>query len=123
MSELSIVRSDVAAELAAQGLNAVYTVPDRVVPPVAVVQPGEPYLTAANHANSIWEVTLRVTVLTGAGSNETQMNDLDDAIEKVILGLRQTQWNITVGEPYALVNGATEYPAVDITITNYLEIN
>lgn len=121
---LQSVRQGVADALNGAGLNASYTVPDRPAPPLVVVQPGEPYVDeTAVAGQTIYEMTLRVTVIVATGTNEKTMNDLDDGISKVIVGLKEQQWSVRVGEPYALVIGATEYPAVDITITNYVEIN
>lgn len=124
-NDLAQVRQDVAAAInALPGITADYTVPDRVTPPLVAVQPGAPYLApGVNLPANIWQMTLTLTLLVNNGTNETAMNNIDDGITQVIQALNATQWTITVGEPFAMQVGAAVYPAVDITITNYLEIN
>lgn len=120
MSALSETRQDVAGVLTDAGLNAVYTTPDRVTPPVAVVRPGSPYVEEGDTFKD-WLVRLTITVITASATNETAMNSLDDSICEAIEAVRADQWSCTVGEPYALLIGTAEYPACDITITNWIE--
>jgi hypothetical protein len=118
---LTQTRQDVADTLQAAGLATVHTMPDRLTPPVAIVKADDPYVqdgtTFTNTA-----LGLVVQVVAQNGANEVMAEALDDAICKVIAALKSDQWTISVGEPYALTNGTAEYPAVDISISNWIEI-
>lgn len=121
MNALSTTRADVATVLTAAGLNAVYSIPDRITPPVAVIMPGSPYVEdGTTYTNNL--IRLVVRVITNAASNEVMADDLDAAISSALIALSPDQWNVSVSEPFALVVGTAEFPAADITITNWITL-
>lgn len=121
MNALTQTRMDVADTLTAAGLNAVDTIPERITPPVAVIMPGSPYVEdGTTFTNTL--IRLVVRVITANATNETMANQLDDAIADTLIALKADQWNVSVDEPFVLAVQNAEFPAADITITNWIEI-
>lgn len=121
MNPLTQTRQDVADALAVAGMNAFAFVPDRVSPPLAAVMTGNPYVEdGTSITNNLVRLVVRV-ILTPA-ADEVATAALEDSITKVITALRNDQWSISVGEFGEMTIGNANYPAVDVTITNYITI-
>ena len=83
MSWLKDERTDVAQMLAAAGLTAYAAVPDRVVPPLAMVVPGSPYLEDGQTIGAK-RLHLDIWLIPGNGENEAITDALDEQIMQAV---------------------------------------
>lgn len=123
MSVLADTRREVADALAAVGFHADTVMPERPVPPLAVVLPGDEYVTQAEPRTFCVDfvVTLDVVLIMAAGANAAEVDALDAAIERVIVTLGT--WNVTQVTPYRLnLNAGQPHLAANCTISNTVTI-
>lgn len=121
MNALSQTRQDVSDTLVEAGIVATDSIPDRITPPIAVIMPGNPYVEDGNTTTNV-AIQLVVRVITNVATNEVMADALDDVISAVVIALKADQWTVSVSEPFALAANNTEYPAVDITISNWITL-
>jgi hypothetical protein len=91
--------------------------PDRIVPPAAVVLPGSPYLTASGTFGT-FTAQLSVVLITDAKVNSTATTALDDLIENAVVALVNAGVSVSeVSEPWQLSSANASYLAVTLTTT------
>lgn len=121
MNALTQTRVDVADTLKDEGLNAFAFAPDRVSPPLVAVMTGNPYVEdGKTFTNNLIRLVVRVIEMPAA--DEVATEALEETIATIVTALNPDQWSISVGEFGELNIGTGTYPAVDITITNYITI-
>lgn len=118
---LTQARNDVTDLLNAAGLNAYAYMPDRVSPPLVAVQGGTPYVETGNTFTSNL-VRFTVRVVLAPGDAGLRAEELDDMVFAVSDALVDTGWTVTVNEPGSITVGTAEYPAVDISVEQYLDL-
>lgn len=122
MSELMTVSNDIAQALKDAGLTAFPNLPDRITPPVAVVQAGSPFMESGDSFGEFktrWEITLIVP----SGANAVATEKLYDLLEDSIVALVNTKHSIAeVSKPYALEANNAVYVAVDLKVYNQVRI-
>lgn len=118
MSDLSGLRDAITAGLAAAGIRAYANLPDRLQPPLALVQPGDPYLTpsdTAGYAKGGWTIRHEVVVIVPPGDNRIQTTALDALIEDALAAV--IDWGVVqVNQPYTLQVGDAQYLACRIQL-------
>lgn len=105
---LSEIRAAHKAALdAIDGIQAYDHVPEQLVAPCAVLEPGEPYLTDNEQPHGRMLAALTVTLVVDVGTNAKAIDDLDGLIEKVLPQLPIA----SVGKPQQFMYGGTTYLA------------
>lgn len=118
VSTLTDLRLDVVDALASAGVRAYEYLPEVISPPVALVEPDNPYFTLQTGEGVPFgyvRVTLTVFLITGAGSNKTSVHALDDLIEQAFVALHvEGDWDVTeVSRPGQVsLNGGSYLGAV-----------
>lgn len=121
MSALEQARKDVAAALESEGIKAHAHLPERLVPPAAVVQGGDPYLEADTYGSLL--ARHEVIVSTARASNEVGSDSLDALLEDALVGLLNHGYSVErVTAPYALEIGTATFPAVTLTATKPINL-
>jgi len=111
MVTLTESRTEVVEALAAAGLKAAEYVAETVSPPLAVVVPGEPYVSTP--AGSVpfghYQINLSVLLIAGKGTNKATAEWIDTAVLTVIDALDDTDFDLTeVSQPGQVqLNGST----------------
>jgi len=122
MSELMTVSTDLADTLKDAGIPAFPTLPNRITPPVAVVQAGSPFLSQGGsfgEFKSRWDITL----VTPTGANDVSTEKLYVLLEDSIVALVNSKYSIEeVSKPYALEANNATYVAIDLKIYNNVRI-
>ncbi len=93
-------------------------VPETIVAPAIIIQPGDPYLDDAGQPIDAYKVNRIVTLIARVGTNERQTDDLDDLIEAVVLILDVSK----VSAPYEFTYNNAHYLAVNTTVSDTLKI-
>ena len=122
MSELMTVATELATVLKDAGLPAFPTLPNRITPPVAVVQAGSPFMESGGSFGEFktrWEITL----LTPTGDNSVATEKLYATLEDAIVSLVNSKYSVEqVSKPYAQDANNAVYVAIDLKIYNYVRI-
>lgn len=126
MSVLSEDRAAIAeaVDLASRGVSATprvvhQFVPDRLIPPAAIITPSDPYLERRTTdpfgtLTASWEIWL----VQGAGANETVTTELDDAIEAHAEALTGAGFALErVSEPFMYAVGNSNFLASVLYVT------
>lgn len=120
-SDLTKLRDEITAAITAAGITAVAYLPDRLNPPLALVQPGSPYIEPSKTSRPgavRWAIHHEVILLVAPGDKRHQTVSLDALIEDslgalVPFGIDQ------VAQPYSLQIGQNgpSYFAARIQLT------
>ena len=71
MDEITVTRAELKLDLTAAGLNVTETIPDRVTPPVVIINSGSPYLTVAS-VGSEYLLNLELVLVAATATNATK---------------------------------------------------
>lgn len=122
MSALSDVRAAMRDVLKDAGMFAFSTVPDKALPPMVFVAPGDPYVSTegANFGGEI--VRCEVVVVASAGVNEAQADELDELALQAKDVLEAADYNVVdIGRPGQITLGGQAYLAAPLGVLT--EIN
>lgn len=123
MTTLAELRDDVVQVLHDGGLDHVYGhLPERVTPPVVLLEPSDPYVTDEPEQvpAGCFQVAYDLLVTGPTARAEKQTRDLDELIQQVLAALDApgSQWGVsTVAQPFVLTVGSASYLATRITVT------
>lgn len=122
MATLIELREDLADVIAtATGLPAVANLPERPVPPIALISGASPYVTYDNAAT--WGelvVQLRVDLVMSVGTNKVEADTLDTIIQDALTGAIEAGWLVNeVSAPYQLVANNAPYLAVTLNCAKF----
>ncbi len=119
-STLTRNRRLIADALTGAGLAAHPYTPDRIVPPVALVTPADPYLTTdregvpfGQHAASWW-----VLLIGDKGTNTASAEAMDDQIAAAVAALETATYDVDTAAGVTTLNIAgAEYLGCLLTVT------
>jgi len=105
-------REELRLLLGAAGVTVYDHIPERVVPPVALLEPGSPYMQQGDTFCD-FTVNMNVVLLVGQGRNEVGTVDLDELICEVLDAV--DTWDlVSVEQPAAFDMNNTTYLGVRI---------
>jgi hypothetical protein len=118
---LSAARSELRLLLGATGVTTVHGhVPERVVPPVALIEPGTPYMEPGE---TFCEFTVRFNVvLLVRGDNEKATDELDQLICEVLDAVDTFDVD-TVEQPAAFDINNTQYLGTRVAFSAHRDLN
>lgn len=120
MSEITIAKGQFKSALVAAGLKVSSFVPERVVPPLVIIDNGSPYLQPASVGNE-YIMNLELKLVASTATNIKRQEQLDQLIEDVANAIPQYAVLKSVSTPYNLLTNNAEYFAtsveVDVRIT------
>lgn len=117
---LADLRADLLAVLNSTDLPAYDHLPERITPPILLVEPDDPYLTDGDGVPfGMRQVAYQVYVIGRRGTSATQTTELDKHIVTTLGALDDSEnWDVgTVARPYALQLGDSAYLATTIAVT------
>jgi hypothetical protein len=118
MSAIGVARADIAALVEeATSVRGFAYLPERLVPPCAVVMPGATYIESGDTFGSF---TARYTVdlVMGNAANSVSSSGLDDQLENAIIALVNEGYSIEqVSQPYAMEVNNAAYLSATIQVT------
>lgn len=121
MPTLIELREELAGLLEdATGITAVAYLPERPVPPIALISQGSPYIQYedTNVFNSELMVRLRVDLVVATATNTVSSDRLDEIIELAVAGLLTSDWFVdSVSAPYSLNANNANYLTVTLNVT------
>ena len=118
MSTLGVTRADIAGIIEdATSVKGFAYLPERLVPPCAVVMPGATYIEDGDTFGSF---TARYTVdlVMGTAANSVTASGLDDQIENALIALVNEGYSVeSVSQPYAMEANNAAYLAATLQVT------
>lgn len=116
-NELTALREQLETTLQGAGLAAYATLPERWTPPGVFVGPDLPYLDFEGATFGGVLVHHQLTLVTAAGTNDTQAEALDDLI-LTVLGLDLGDYQVqTVDQPGRVTLNGQSYLGVAVHLT------
>jgi len=114
MSEINATKVEFKLELVDAGLNVLEYVPERITPPIVIVNSASPYLETAEFGE--WNLGLELVLVSSTATNKTATENLDQLIEDVLNAIEPiTYARITaVNQPYNLQANNAEYLSATI---------
>jgi hypothetical protein len=119
MSEINAAKVEFKLELAEAGLNVLEYVPERITPPIVIVNAAQPYLQTAEFGE--WSLGVELVLVASTATNKKATENLDQLIEDTLNAIQPlTYVRITsVNQPYNLQTNNAEYLSANI----YCQIN
>lgn len=116
MNEITSAKQTFATDLTSAGLKVSDFVPERIVPPIVIVNVASPYLEAANFGE--YQINLELVLVAATATNKVATEKLDELIQQVlqaINGLGYVQFR-NVNQPYNLQVNNAEYLATNVYV-------
>ena len=120
-NEITLAKQEFQLDLDAEGINVLEYVPERIVPPIVIINVAPNYLTP-NSLSKEYEMNLELVAVAATATNKQASEKLDELIEAVILALPAYAQLLRVASPYNLQTNNAEYLAANLYITLQITI-
>jgi hypothetical protein len=119
MSEINAVKVEFGLELTDAGLNVLEYIPERITPPIVLINASQPYLQTSQFGE--WSLGIELVLVASTATNKKATENLDQLIEDTLNAIEPlTYVRITsVNQPYNLQTNNAEYLAANI----YCQLN
>jgi hypothetical protein len=116
MSEINASKVEFKLELAEAGLNVLEYVPERITPPIVILNAAQPYLQTAQFGE--WSLGLELVLVASTATNKKATENLDQLIEDVVNAIEPLTYVriISVNQPYNLQTNNAEYLATNVYV-------
>jgi hypothetical protein len=116
MSEINASKVEFKLELAEAGLNVLEYVPERITPPIVILNAAQPYLQTAQFGE--WSLGLELVLVASTATNKKATENLDQLVEDVLNAIEPlTYVRITsVNQPYNLQTNNAEFLAANVYV-------
>ena len=116
-NEITASKAEFKLNLQNAGLDVLDYVPERITPPIVIVNSGSPYLIAETVGNE-YRLGLNVTLVASTATNEEATEALDELIAQTVSAISTLGYVIlkTVNTPFRLAANNAEYLACDLNI-------
>jgi hypothetical protein len=114
MSEINDAKVQFKNDLTSAGLNVLEYVPERITPPIVIVNAASPYVQTAEFGE--YNLGLELVLVASTATNKKATENLDQLIENVLLALEPLTYArlTSVNQPYNLQTNNAEYLSVNI---------
>jgi hypothetical protein len=114
MSEINDAKVQFKNALVSAGLNVLEYVPERITPPIVIVNAASPYIQTAEFGE--FNLGLELVLVASTATNKKATENLDQLIEDVVNAIKPLTYArmTTVNQPYNLQTNNAEYLSVNI---------
>jgi hypothetical protein len=119
MSEINAAKVEFKLELVHAGLNVLEYIPERITPPIVLLNASQPYLQTAQFGE--WSLGIELVLVASTATNKKATENLDQLIEDTLNAIEPlTYVRITsVNQPYNLQTNNAEFLSANI----YCQLN
>lgn len=121
MNHIYTAKTQLRDALIAGGLDVQEYVPERLVPPVAMISAGNTYLELSNFKDD-YALGLEVRLVAATATNLEAEKALDQLIQDFVLALPTYATLSSIGQPYMLSANTAEYLTASATITLHISL-
>lgn len=116
MSEINLSKVQFATDLTSAGIKVLDYVPERITPPIVIINAASPYIQTAEFGE--YTLNLELVIVSSTASNKKATENLDQAIEDVLNAIAPlTYVRLTsVNQPYNLQTNNAEYLSANINV-------
>lgn len=114
-NEITLSKSEFKLDLDAAGINVLDYVPERIVPPIVIINSASPYLTPSTIGNE-YILSLELVVIAATATNKKATEQLDGAIAHVLTALPRYARMTRVNEPYEMQTNNASYLSANISV-------
>lgn len=115
VNEITAARVELALDLTAANIKVLEYIPERVTPPIVIMQAGAPYINLVT-IDTQYDLNIELIAVSSNQTNAKASENLDALIEKVLNGLPDYAKFESVGQPYYLSANNAEYLAATVFI-------
>jgi len=112
-NEITAAKVEFKLDLVAEGLIVSDHVPERITPPIVIINNGSPYLQPSSIGKE-YTLNLELICVAATATNKLASERLDALLEQVINALPGYARMLSAGQPYNLQTNNTEYLAVSV---------
>lgn len=112
-NEITAAKVEFKLDLTAAGIKVMDYVPERIVPPIVIINSGVPYLRPSSLSRE-YTLNLELVCVAAQATNKQATEKLDELLENVINALPGYARMIQAGQPFNLQTNNTEYLAVSV---------
>lgn len=122
-NEITLTKQEFKLDLDAAGLTVLDYVPERIVPPIVIINSANPYLTPSSLGKE-YVMSLELVIVAATATNKQATEKLDEAIADVLQALQNIRYarTLRVANPYNLQTGNAEYLATTVNVEIELTI-
>ena len=119
MSEITAAKVEFKLELVEAGLNVLEYIPERITPPIVLLNAAQPYVQTAEFGE--WTLGIELVLVASTATNKKATENLDQLIEDTLKAIQPlTYVRVTsVNQPYNLQTNNAEYLSANI----YCQLN
>jgi alpha-mannosidase len=119
MSEITAAKVEFKLELAEAGLNVLEYIPERITPPIVLLNAAQPYVQTAEFGE--WTLGIELVLVASTATNKKATENLDQLIEDTLKAIEPlTYVRVTsVNQPFNLQTNNAEYLSANI----YCQLN
>jgi hypothetical protein len=116
MSEINASKVEFKLELQEAGLNVLEYVPERITPPIVILNAAQPYLQTAQFGE--WSLGLELVLVASTATNKKATENLDQLIEDVLNAIEPLTYVrfTSVNQPYNLQTNNAEFLAANVYV-------
>ena len=114
-NEITLAKAEFKLDLDNAGVSVLEYVPERITPPIVIINTASPYLTPSTLGNE-YKMNLELVVVAATATNKQASEKLDEAIEAVLLAMPRYARVISVNEPYELSTNNANYLSANISV-------
>lgn len=114
-NEITLAKAEFKLDLDTAGVTVVDYIPERITPPIVIINTASPYLTPSTLGNE-YKMNLELVVVAATAANKQASEKLDEAIEAILLAMPRYARVISVNEPYEMATNNANYLSANISV-------
>jgi len=114
-NEITISKAEFKLDLEDAGLTVLDYVPERIVPPIVIINSASPYLTPSSLGTE-YLMNLELVLVAATATNKLATERLDEAIENALKAMPRYARVLRVNEPYEMQTNNANYLAANISV-------
>ncbi len=114
-NEITVSKAEFKLDLEDAGLTVLDYVPERIVPPIVIINSASPYLTPSSLGTE-YLMNLELVLVAATATNKLATEKLDEAIENALKAMPRYARVIRVNEPYEMQTNNASYLAANISV-------
>ncbi len=114
-NEITISKAEFKLDLESGGLTVLDYVPERIVPPIVIINSSSPYLTPSSLGTE-YLLNLELVLIAATATNKQATEKLDEAIETALKAMPRYARVLRVNEPYEMQTNNASYLAANISV-------
>lgn len=114
-NEITLAKVELKLDLEAAGIKVLDYVPERIVPPIVIVNARTPYL-AVSSLSGEYLLNVELVLIAATATNKQSTEKLDELLADVANALPGYARMLPTGAPYNLQTNNAEYLAVNVPL-------